>query len=879
MTANAVSTKPVGIPEYQLTMLGLSLPGSTYCDECKNMLKTWPWKSITHQAVNAMEQIGCPLCKFLFDSLSLKKRIYSWEHNKLCTLDAWADEGDPHCDVTTVRSPITHLTTDSNFKAIRKWMQDCSTSHVNCKSTYGDFLANPAELPKRVVDVNAKDGYLRIHESLPSQKETYTALSYVWDANAKSGQESPKREVWTKREEDGETWFEERSLPLGFQDAVELTRRINVRYLWVDALCVNQNDPEDRKENVSQLLDIFQNAAICIRPANIDNIHQSFLRNEARPLASPICKIRVMDSKDREIVLKLTTKMNDASSGMARYDKRLRSRAWPVMEAFAAPRHVTITHHNEMTFFCLNPHYTTKWPHYQWVYTINDSYNQYHYVGTCGLSWATFYKTAKNAHRPWEPWTHLVNDIHEGAVTRLEDRLEMLSSIAKDPVWDGEYLFGLWKKHAREGLMWDTYMAGERGQILTHAPTWSWGSVGVRVCHPDLIFLQNWQFRVLEWTRGPAGKPVRTDPPILGTVILRGRVISCKRLKEMGRDILGERDYYRCWTGSPLVKDIPEHMVDEMYVMLLAQTDFGPAGNRYASPTKKKSANLRGTAQNGVRSSQSGYFAETGPTQDQSGGTGTEPEQEHHQDQEDPATPATGRSRRRQIADWFGSVPRSIGNQRPHMPSMRPRWSGFGSRHGRSQSQTQPETSAAAQKQYAERPQHKKTPSEPAVVVQPPDPSDAEDTGELTWRRSLEEKGAPYPPEFMAAPPPKVASGFDKDSTPITSESEPVSFDSKAKGTASQEPVRKQANVGEVRYQESEAWLDDIREERHNKPQPKLDPNATWQRLHPDKGTKLMVLHRVSDNTYERYTMITRYFKEDLVDLWEKKETEVIHLI
>lgn len=872
MSANAVQRTPAGIPEYHLNTLDLAIPTNKYCDECKNMLKTWPWASIQHQAVNAMKQLGCPLCSFIYDTLNLHRRIYSWEHNKLCTLDAWADEGDPHCDATTIRSPITHLTTDSVFKAIRKWMEDCSKSHPDCRSLFGDFLADPAELPKRVVDVNAKDGFLRIHESLPYQKETYTALSYVWDVNAKSGEESQKREVWPRREEDGQTWVEARSLPLGFQDAVELTRRINVRYLWIDALCVHQDDPEDRKENVSKVLDIFRNAALCIRPANIDNIHESFLRKEGPYLGSPVCKVRVSNSKGRDILLKLTTKMNDATSGMDRYDERLRKRSWSVMEAFASPRHVTITSHNEIAFFCLNPHYTTRFPYYQWVYTINDSYNQYHYIGATGASWAEYFKTHKNKHRPWEPWTHLITDIHQGAVTRPEDRLEMLSSIAKHHIWDEEYLFGLWKKHAREGLMWEPYGAEERGQVLDHAPSWSWGSVGVRVGYPDLIFLRNWQFRFVSWARGSAGKPPRSDPPVLATAILKGKIVPQETFKKRGLDLLAERDYYsHGWTGTPLKNRIPENMWDDIYFLLLAQTDFGPPGNRHAGPTKENNPmGSTGSAQKGIHSSQSGTFAETGPSETQPGSTELEPEHEQ--------APVAVRSKRRSIVDWFGSVPKSFSSQRPHISSMRQRWPGSSSRHGRSQSQSQPEASTGAQKQYAEKLSHTKRPSEPAVVVEP-DSSEDQGTQELTWRRSLEEKGAPYPPEFMASPPPEVKSGFDIDKDePATPDPKPSTSGSKP----SQEDGKR--TTGEVRRTKSEgksAGTDDEwsfqSEEKDDDSM--ADPDAIGGRLKPHKGTKLMVLRRVSGNTYERFTMTTRHFNEEMVSVLHKVELEVIYLI
>lgn len=49
-------------------------------------------------------------------------------------------------------------------------------------------------------------------------------------------------------------------LPKTFRDAVHITRSIGVRFLWIDSLCIVQNDVEDW-ERESKLMEIFFSSA------------------------------------------------------------------------------------------------------------------------------------------------------------------------------------------------------------------------------------------------------------------------------------------------------------------------------------------------------------------------------------------------------------------------------------------------------------------------------------------------------------------------------------------------------------------------------------------------------------------------------------------
>jgi hypothetical protein len=49
-------------------------------------------------------------------------------------------------------------------------------------------------------------------------------------------------------------------LPKTFQEAIEFTRRLKIRYIWIDALCIIQDDREDWQREVANMYTTYQNS-------------------------------------------------------------------------------------------------------------------------------------------------------------------------------------------------------------------------------------------------------------------------------------------------------------------------------------------------------------------------------------------------------------------------------------------------------------------------------------------------------------------------------------------------------------------------------------------------------------------------------------------
>lgn len=189
----------------------------------------------------------------------------AWEPARLERFAVAAELDDPAAEDIPSRPPIADVMSEEAMLQVGVWMRDCAEGHEAC-------LPKPGEspLPGRLVDVG--EGGVRLCEG---QEWTgrYVALSYCW------GQ--PNQPVMTKMENIQifrDKGLPEDQLPKTILDAVEVTRRVGIRYLWVDVLCIIQDSREDKDREIGRLQDYFANAYVTIIAANAPSCNSGFLQ-------------------------------------------------------------------------------------------------------------------------------------------------------------------------------------------------------------------------------------------------------------------------------------------------------------------------------------------------------------------------------------------------------------------------------------------------------------------------------------------------------------------------------------------------------------------------------------------------------------------------
>ncbi|KAF6809150.1 hypothetical protein CPLU01_15556 [Colletotrichum plurivorum] len=140
------------------------------------------------------------------------------------------------------------------------WISTCAETHtVSCGPGWSTSMSFAAAYPGlhvlRLIDVD-ENRLIETYEILP-----YVALSYVWGGTAiirltranldKMLQPGSLKEAWPR-------------LPRTIQDTIRLVRGLGLRYVWVDALCLVQNNTDDLERGVKVMDNIYEQSRLTI---------------------------------------------------------------------------------------------------------------------------------------------------------------------------------------------------------------------------------------------------------------------------------------------------------------------------------------------------------------------------------------------------------------------------------------------------------------------------------------------------------------------------------------------------------------------------------------------------------------------------------------
>lgn len=152
---------------------------------------------------------------------------------------------------------------------MRTWIQKCATEH-GC----GISDHRPSSMPTMLLSVDSVDqcGSIRLVELMPGEKHQYLALSYCWGPRA-------QRKTLTRatRAEFIGRGIRLEELDATIQDAVRVTRELGYLYLWIDALCIIQDDDDFKAGEMARMDDIYDNASITIVAARASSVSEGFL--------------------------------------------------------------------------------------------------------------------------------------------------------------------------------------------------------------------------------------------------------------------------------------------------------------------------------------------------------------------------------------------------------------------------------------------------------------------------------------------------------------------------------------------------------------------------------------------------------------------------
>ena len=128
---------------------------------------------------------------------------------------------------------------------IKNWLNNCDHNHGR--------KCNPLQLSNAIAmfQIDVLDSCLvRTHSTVK-----YFALSYVWGKVSMS--QTLRENLDARLKKDG---LVASHLPKTIQDAMSLVKSLGERYLWVDALCIVQDDDENKLRDIQQMDVVYSQA-------------------------------------------------------------------------------------------------------------------------------------------------------------------------------------------------------------------------------------------------------------------------------------------------------------------------------------------------------------------------------------------------------------------------------------------------------------------------------------------------------------------------------------------------------------------------------------------------------------------------------------------
>lgn len=281
-----------------------------------------------------------------------------------------------------------------------------------------------------------------------------------------------------------------------FQDAIKLGRAVGFRYLWIDALCIKQDDPEEKKEEIGRMSQIYTNATANISATGSRKAADGLFLDCSWTSAKYGFGTPGHPGSYQVLEAFVETWSNDVWSNCV--DKgALNLRGWVFQERLLAPR---VIHFSRAGVFweCFNlaavprsqkgvewVEVKTAWGHEKAGISINAVLP---HLPQTGINLGDF-----------KIWAEVVERYSRLELTFFEDRLTALSSLAghiarKRRVEFSAYHFGHWRDELLMTLAWHVNSIEQTPQPREYslipfatyvAPSWSWGSV-----HGGVTFLR-----------------------------------------------------------------------------------------------------------------------------------------------------------------------------------------------------------------------------------------------------------------------------------------------------------------------------------------------------------------------------------------------------
>ncbi|KAM7206479.1 Heterokaryon incompatibility protein (HET) domain containing protein [Naviculisporaceae sp. PSN 640] len=208
---------------------------------------------------------------------SIQHKSRNWQHP---VLQPWGSIDPDRFEEARARRPgITgclygQISSPPILLQIRDRLADCFQYHGECHY-YSSKRSGIRPTRFINVDPSRSDRHVRLQTLDLDSRIPYVTLSYVW------GQDQQTKTTMHSRSQ-YETGIAIESLPNTLRDAILVTRLIGIDLLWVDSLCIVQDDPLEMTTEIANMGSYYSNSILTLSIAAASSCLEGFLGTDPK---------------------------------------------------------------------------------------------------------------------------------------------------------------------------------------------------------------------------------------------------------------------------------------------------------------------------------------------------------------------------------------------------------------------------------------------------------------------------------------------------------------------------------------------------------------------------------------------------------------------
>lgn len=369
-------------------------------------------------------------------------------------------------------------TSEGLYDRVANWITECRSTHTLCRK------ADPEFVPSRLIRISPDNSLRLIHTEPGDCDIAWCCLSYVWGG--------PQPLLTTKASLQSHLIaIDTADLPQTITDAIVVCRRLGFEYLWVDSLCILQDDIADKDRELSGMYKVYRNADLTISAASAASVRDGFLSPRTFNHKMYPCVALPLYSEDGKGIF-----VYFLLQGWAEYEAPTPpsdTRGWIFQEMILSRRRLQFCHDSV-------------------IWNCHCASGENNFMAFKNLTQHLYSYLMKR------DWREIIQEYTRDRQLGLpEDKLAAISAIAMVHTKSARktYIAGLWKEDLPIDLCW--WVQGpppKLGSTRYRAPSWSWASVDGPIFFKD-AYLSHMSHSVAE--DKPRVIDVTVIPARLGT--------------------------------------------------------------------------------------------------------------------------------------------------------------------------------------------------------------------------------------------------------------------------------------------------------------------------------------------------------------------------